>query len=60
MGRLCLHCGEPLPEVARWKRLLLAMMPPPFHDPDGPDGETCWVLFNQRLGVDDPGPKPRS
>jgi hypothetical protein len=29
-----------------------------MHDPDGPDGDACWLGLNQRMGVDDPGPKP--
>lgn len=55
--RTCLHCGGTLPDVAWWKKLL-ALDPPPFHDPDGPMGESCWRGLNQRLGITEPGPKP--
>jgi hypothetical protein len=56
--RTCLNCGDPMPEVPFWKRMLFGS-PPPFHDPEGPYGESCWRGLNRRFGVRDPGPRPQ-
>lgn len=53
--KTCLLCERPLPDVPWWKRLASR---PPFHDVDGPDSEDCWVAFNRRVGINNPGPKP--
>lgn len=45
-----------MPETPWWKRVLA--LSPPFHDPNGQDGQTCWELLNHRLGIYRPGPKP--
>jgi hypothetical protein len=59
MTRNCIHCGRPLPEVPWWKRVLaLGMTGPPFHNPNGPDGQACWDGLARRLGLKNPGPKP--
>ena len=53
----CLLCGEPLKQRAWWWRLL--GMEFPTHDPDGAEGDACWVAFNLKIGIDNPGPKPK-
>jgi hypothetical protein len=55
--RLCMLCGEPLPPI-RWWSYIWFGPPPPQHDPRGPDGNACWILFNRRMGIYDPDPYP--
>jgi hypothetical protein len=54
----CYLCGLPLSTASSgWFRV--GSTGPAAHDPDGPMGEECWQELNRRLGVKDPGPRPR-
>lgn len=52
----CLLCGEPLPEPSWWARVTGTVFP--THTPNGAVGDACWLKFNERMGIEDPGPRP--
>jgi hypothetical protein len=49
--RVCALCGGPLRPLRWWQRLGWVVTPPPFHDPDGPDGDACRAGLRERLGL---------
>jgi len=49
--RRCQFCAQPLPPLRWWQRNWF-FEPPPFHDPDGPDGKACQEEFARRLGLE--------
>ena len=56
MADRCMLCGEPLPPVTWWTRITGTA--PPTHDPKGPQADACWTKFNERMGIEHPGPRP--
>lgn len=54
----CLNCGESFPPVRWWQWLTRLGTAPLVHDPKGPDGEACWKLLCEHMGIKNPPPRP--
>ena len=52
MADKCMLCGEPLPKAGWWARITGAALP--THNPKGPEGNACWLKFNERMGIENP------